>query len=176
MRRVYLAGPDVFLPRPWERGEVLRAICAQYGLEGVFPLDGSEPGDAIPPAAVIAAANEAHIRNCDAVLANLTPFRGASADAGTVYEVGFARGLGRPVVGYSNDARTYEQRCAQGPADGLAVEAFGLAENLMIACGVDALYACTVAEGALWTDLAGVHLAARRIAGLLSGTSAGATG
>lgn len=176
MPRVYLAGPDVFLPRPWERGETLRTICAQYGLEGVYPLDGSAPGAEVPPASVISAANEAHIRSCDAVLANLTPFRGVSADAGTVYEVGFARALGRVVVGYSNDPRSYERRCAAEATDALTVEAFGLAENLMIACGIEALFACDVTAEARWSDLAGVHLAAARLADLLSRTSAAATG
>ena len=42
------------------------------------------------------------MRSCDAAVANLTPFRGVSADAGTAFEVGFMRALGRPVLGYTN--------------------------------------------------------------------------
>jgi nucleoside 2-deoxyribosyltransferase len=41
---------------------------------------------------------------CDVVIANLTPFRGPSADAGTLVEVGWFLGRGRPVFGYSNAA------------------------------------------------------------------------
>ncbi len=37
--RVYLAGPDVFLPDPHARGAALKRICARHGLTGVFPLD-----------------------------------------------------------------------------------------------------------------------------------------
>ena len=37
--RAYLAGPDVFYPNPLEIGEAKKAICAQHGFEGVFPLD-----------------------------------------------------------------------------------------------------------------------------------------
>ena len=47
----------------------------------------------------IAMRNETHIRSCQAVIANLTPFRGPSADVGTVYEVGFARALGLLIFG-----------------------------------------------------------------------------
>jgi len=144
---VYLAGPDVFFPDAPARGRALKAICAEHGLLGLFPLDGEVPGQ--PDAASIAAANEALIRSSDAVIANLSPFRGASADSGTAFEVGFARALGKPVFGYTLDPRPYEDRCAAPPvnaapdragtlrdADGLEVERFGLAENLMIACGL----------------------------------------
>jgi nucleoside 2-deoxyribosyltransferase len=37
------------------------------------------------------------IRNCDGMTVNLTPFRGPSADAGSAYEMGFMRALGRPM-------------------------------------------------------------------------------
>ena len=77
------------------------------------------------------------MRECDAVLANLTPFRGPSADVGTIFELGYARGLGKPVFGYSNELRPYCERCGsltpEGmDADGLHVELFGCVDNLMI--------------------------------------------
>jgi nucleoside 2-deoxyribosyltransferase len=37
--RVYLAGPDVFLPDPHGRAAVRKAICARHGLSGISPLD-----------------------------------------------------------------------------------------------------------------------------------------
>ncbi len=79
-----------------------------------------------------------------AVIANLTPFRGPSADAGTVYEIGFARGLGLRVFGYATVAQDFLDRTlAAIPArqaedggwwdpDGLLIEQFGLFDNLMI--------------------------------------------
>jgi len=137
--RVYLAGPDVFLPDAKARGESLKAICARHGLVGVFPLDNPDT----PLAATIATGNEALIRSCAAVIANLTPFRGVSADAGTAYEVGFARALGLPVFAFTADPRSYAARCAtlEGAvegrdAEGFAIEMFDLPENLMIACAV----------------------------------------
>lgn len=148
--RVYLAGPDVFLPDPQARGAALKAICAAHGLVGVFPLDPlrGEPAEwrALPPWRQIALRNEAHIRASDALIANLTPFRGPSADPGTVFELGFMRALGRPVFGWSRDPRPFAQRTlaflgAAGPAgsdpcwrdrDGQALEWFGCTDNLMI--------------------------------------------
>ena len=79
-------------------------------------------------------ANEAHIRSCDALIAELTPFRGPSADVGTVYELGFMRALGRPVFGYSNVARRFGARvlaalggAARRRADGIWEDAEGMA-------------------------------------------------
>ena len=151
IKRVYLAGPDVFLPDAPHRGERLKRVCARHGLLGVFPLDplAGEPAEwaALPLARAIARRNEAHIRGCDALIANLTPFRGPGADGGTAYELGFARALGRPVFGWSNAAGSYLERCAHWPGavrvgaawrdpDGLEIEAFDLPDNLMMACAV----------------------------------------
>ena len=40
----------------------------------------------------------------DAIIANLTPFRGAGADPGTVYELGYMAGRRKFCLAYSNDA------------------------------------------------------------------------
>jgi nucleoside 2-deoxyribosyltransferase len=78
------------------------------------------------------------MRDCDIIVANLTPFRGASADAGTLVELGWFLGAGKPCWGYSNcakgfAARTQTQLAAiQDALPGIAVEDFGLADNLMI--------------------------------------------
>lgn len=182
--RVYLAGPDVFLPEPMARAEALRSICATHGLEGVSPLDPLAGGDpaawaGLPLARQIALRNEAHIAGCAALIANLTPFRGPSADAGTVFEVGFMRALGRPVFGWSNDARPFVVRthaflggAAQHDQEGLLVEDFdGMADNLMIDGAIlgsgGELVARDAPPGARWTDLAAfthcVALAAARL-------------
>lgn len=152
--RVYLAGPDVFLPEPTIWLERKKAICARFGLTGVSPLDApaDEPAAwaALPVWRRIALCNEAHIRGCDALIANLTPFRGPSADAGTVYEVGFARALGLRLFGYATVSAGFLDRtlahlegsAAQAPdgswwdADGMQIEQFGLFDNLMIEGGI----------------------------------------
>ena len=144
---VYLAGPDVFLPDAPDWLARKKAICAGHGLTGVSPLDplAEEPAAwaEVPDWRRIALRNEAHIRGCVAVIANLTPFRGPSADAGTVYEVGFARGLGLRVFGYATVTAGFLDRTlaafpgsrdgdAWRDQDGLLVEQFGLFDNLMI--------------------------------------------
>ena len=39
--RIYLAGPEVFLPDSLDIGAKKVALCAAHGFEGVFPLDAS---------------------------------------------------------------------------------------------------------------------------------------
>lgn len=134
--KVYIAGPDVFLP-PDEVSTMVarkREICSVAGLDAVFSLDqpvrtsGMKPDKA---GCAIAQKDEATVRGCDAVLANMTPFRGASMDCGTSFIVGFARGLGIPVFGYTNDVRPYAVR-AGALSDGLQVENHGLVDNCMV--------------------------------------------
>ncbi|HUB43822.1 MAG TPA: nucleoside 2-deoxyribosyltransferase [Acetobacteraceae bacterium] len=153
--RVYLAGPDVFLPEAEAWAARRAAICARHGLTAVSPLDalGDEsPWTNLPDWQQISFRNEAHIRGCQAIIANLTPFRGPSADVGTVYEMGYARALGLAVFGYSNCPVPFTQRSldyvmthsvAMGgsgrvwrDADGLLIEQFKRHDNLMIEGGI----------------------------------------
>lgn len=138
--RVYLAGPEVFLSDAETVLARKKAICARLGLIGVCPLLDA-PGPAAQErsqrAFAIAATNEALIRSCVAIIANLTPFRGASADAGTVYELGFARGLGLGLYAYTNDPRDYAARVLDDP-DQMDIEDFGLSDNLMLEGGIAA--------------------------------------
>ena len=164
--RVYLAGPDVFLPAPHDRGAALQRICAAHGLEGVFPLDPLRGGDlpgwaGLPEGFRIARRNEAHIASCQALIANLTPFRGPSADVGTVFELGFMRALGRPVFGWSNSVQAFADRTRAfigGAVDaaGMSVEDFGLADNLMIEGAIagagGAFFTAAVPPDAVWRD------------------------
>jgi len=132
--RVYLAGPDVFFPNAIEIGEVKKQICAQYGFEGVFPLEA----DFSALFDLEDSAEQGHksfdlvvelMDNCDLVIANLTPFRGPSMDVGTAVEVGYMYGCSKPVFGYTNISADYAERVNP---DGLMVESFGLVDNLMV--------------------------------------------
>ncbi len=184
--RVYLAGPDVFLPDPLARGRKLKEICAEHGLTGVFPLD--PPTDmragwsALPQWRRIALCNEAHIRSCGALIANLTPFRGPSADPGTVFELGFMRALGRPVFAWSNEPRPFAPRTLAWLDDlarpdgrdgwrdgnGMAIESFGCTDNLMIDGAVAELGGVIVlgatTPDATWTDLEAFRRCLARLA------------
>lgn len=168
---VYLAGPDVFLPDAREMGERKKALCARHGVQGLYPLDNALSLDGLdPPAAGLAIyrANCEAMRRADFAIANLTPFRGPSADAGTVFEVGFMTALGKPVFGYSHEDGPYLKRCrrrglvamvhggAARDAEALVVEDFGLEDNLMIVGGVlEHGDQCTETrpDAVRWTDL-----------------------
>jgi len=169
-RRVYLAGPEVLLPDARGIGARKRAICERHGLIGVFP--GDEEGVCDPArlpseqSLAISRAMERTMQGCHAMIVNLTPFRGPSADVGSAYEMGFMRALGRPIFAYSNDERPFLDRVIAfygGTArlrptgehedpDGMAIEPFALHDNLMLAGGVIASGGCIVAEAAQHTE------------------------
>ena len=114
-KRIYLAGPEVFLANAREIGARKRAICERHGLVGVFPADEEDACDPALPLAeqglAISRAMERVMRGCDAMIVNLTPFRGPSADVGSAYEMGFMRALGRPIFAYTNDAPAVPRSC-----------------------------------------------------------------
>jgi len=76
--------------------------------------------------------------NCDAIIANLTPFRGISADPGTVFEVGYMIGQGKPAFGFTLDSRHYRERADSTGLDelGHTIEDFEMSDNLMIEGGI----------------------------------------
>jgi nucleoside 2-deoxyribosyltransferase len=150
--KIYLAGPDVFLPDAVEVGRRKRELCEHYGAAGLFPLDNAVDLTAPTASMDIFRGNRAMMDEANAIIANLTPFRGPSADAGTVYELGYMAGRGKLCLGYSNDPVIYCDRVAQThristkdgalfDEAGLVVENFGLVDNLMIVHGLD-LHGC----------------------------------
>ena len=136
--KLYLAGPDVFRPDAVIWAGSVRELCRAAGHQALIPLDDDAP----TTAAAICHSNLQRIAECDAVLANLNPFRGAEPDSGTCVEIGYALALGKPVIGYAADLRPLRERLgASGPgpdgrwrdATGHVVEDFGLPLNLMLA-------------------------------------------
>lgn len=180
---IYLAGPDVFLPNALEIAREKRRLCSEHGFVGRSPVDNDldlPPRSKADLALHISAANEEMIRQCDLVIANVTPFRGPSADVGTAYEMGFARALGRPVFAYSNVEGSLLERTLQhelestrmtappghptaneGSTDlfGMSIENFGLFDNLMLVGAVRSsgaeIVIHPVAIAARFTDLGG---------------------
>lgn len=140
---IYLAGPEVFRPDALAEGERLKALCAEAGFAGLYPLDGAPPEG--ENAVAIRARCIAGIGRADALVANISPFRGTHMDPGTAWEIGYATARGKPVYLWSTDPRPMRERvpATLGPdgwrdQDGHLVEDFGQAENLMI-CGPDAV-------------------------------------
>jgi nucleoside 2-deoxyribosyltransferase len=91
-----------------EIGERKKHLCANYGFIGLYPSDNELQSDKD-----IFAANMKMISEADCGIFNLTPFRGPSADVGTVFELGVMVTLGKPVFGYTNSMRDYATRCRQ---------------------------------------------------------------
>jgi nucleoside 2-deoxyribosyltransferase len=132
---VYLAGFDVFRSDAVAHGAWLKQRCAARGLQGRYPIDNQLPAGLTPAEAAghIYRHNVRMLRECSAVLANLTVFRGLEPDSGTVFEVGMAVALGKPVWAYFEPVG--DLRALVGSAtDGFSVEDFGLPRNLMLAC------------------------------------------
>jgi len=148
MKKIYLAGPDVFLRDGREIGRRKRELCEASGFEGLFPLD--QDPEVETDAGAIFAANRRLIEQADLGLFNLSPFRGPSADPGTVFELGMLFARGKPLFGYSNATATYRDRVKETlggrgrigalltDPDGRTVENFGLVDNLMIVHAIEA--------------------------------------
>ena len=150
--KLYLAGPEVFLPDARAVLDEKAAMTRAYGFEPICP------GDLIiPPAPTrhqfglnISEIDESFMNRADGVIANLTPFRGIAADPGTVFELGYMCGAGKIVSAYTNVTETHFDRTLawyggqlteddkgvrRGP-DGHSLEDFEMIENLMLHGGV----------------------------------------
>lgn len=151
--RVYLAGPEVFLPNARIILDLKGSLTRSAGFEPVSP--GDVAIDTMPDkhelGLAISVVNERLMKSADAIIANLTPFRGISADAGTVYELGFMCGQGKLAFAYTNLADDYFLRTVayyggkvitgldgrNRGHDGLSIENFDMVDNLMVDGGID---------------------------------------
>ena len=139
----------MFLPDALDIGQRKRDICERHGLTGVYPLDNAVDLSARDASLQIFRGLEAMMDAADAIIANLTPFRGPGADPGTVYELGYMAGRGKLCLAYCNDPAPYAERVARLTkvmrtsdnrlidGDGLTVEDFGLPDNLMMIHALD---------------------------------------
>src|SRR3982074_1054615 len=166
--KIYLAGPDVFLPDAVDIGRLKAELCGRHGLLGLYPLDKPSDPAAKDASLRIFRGNETMMIEADAIIANLTPFRGPGADAGTVYELGYMAGRGKLCLGYSNNPSSYADRVREVTevnsrdgrlidALGSTVEDFGLTDNLMMIHALD-LHGCALvtprqAPANIWHDL-----------------------
>jgi len=133
----YLAGPDVFLPNAVAHAARKVEICRRAGLQGLPPLNDDAAAAATQPEfwQVIYEKDIAMMEKSDIIIANLTPFGGASADSGTLIEVGWFLGKGKPIFGYSNTPENFESRMRRqlgATQVDFDIEGFHLPDNLMI--------------------------------------------
>ena len=170
--RVYLAGPEVFLHNASEVLERKRELTRAAGLIPVSPGDNSVPqlDDGHALGLAISRIDEQLMDSADAIIANLTPYRGHAADTGTCFEVGYMCAKGKHAFAYSNVAADHYARILKhhdgnvvagsdghkrGP-DGFLVEDFDMTENLMLDGGIErrggVIVRGNAAPWALYTD------------------------
>jgi nucleoside 2-deoxyribosyltransferase len=146
VKKIYIAGPDVFERNSIEIGKNYLHLCEKYGFSGHYPLDNviNFNQEKKQIALDIFRANEKLIDECDIVVANLNAFRGKEADSGTVWECGYAYGKGKTVYGYMEKIGAYiesfdaNEKREEGTffwdKDDRFIEDFDYPVNLMIAC------------------------------------------
>lgn len=145
-QKIYLAGFDVFYANALEVLALKKQLCQRYGFVGLAPLDNSVDMNA-PKAMIRKSIYEANIKmieESDIVCANLNAFRHGEPDAGTVFEIGYAKALGKRVYVYveSNESmlektKAFDTACvsddnAWWDHNGLLIEDFDAPFNLMI--------------------------------------------
>lgn len=158
---IYLAGPEVFLPNPIAAGEEKKQLIKRlseernwpFKLAGLYPMDNEIPNfkpDRVT-GIVIYEANIKLMQEADYVAANMVRFRGPSMDVGTAFEMGFMRGLNKPVFAYyesypfyqtdekpglyAERVKAFYQVSADNPekdVHGQTVENFEMSDNLMM--------------------------------------------
>lgn len=181
---LYLAGPDRWFPDAEAHALRRKALCEAAGFRPLTQMDagGSDPDASELMAREVYAETASRIRRADALIANLTPWRGPGGDAGAAYAAGFAAGLGKPVFAYLNvtsdqeaDYRTRVEMLMGAAPDGAGVwrdaqdceiEDFGLPESLML--WVEARQFFVIVTDDPIGELAGLELAleaVRRYAG-----------
>lgn len=174
IERIYLAGPQSALAGADRLLADQRALCLAAGFTPLTPetagLVEEEPSEAM--ARELYTHRMGRLREADAVVANLSPFRGPAADPVATFEAGFAAGQGKPLFAYLNVGSEEEAELAvriesfegaEAGDDGLwrdgqgyEIEDFGLPESLMLWAEARRLYVIVTPEPK--TDLTGLQL------------------
>jgi len=177
MRRiasVYLAGPDMLHPDAVGLIAQKQALCSAAGYTPLTPdaqaLLDEDRTEVM--ARRIYAERLIRLKEADAVIVDLSPFRGPNCDPATAFEAGVMAGLGKPVFAYMNVrseeeaeflARVEEYEGAEGEEDGVwrdgagyLIEDYGLPETLMLWGEARRLF--VIVSGEPDADLTGLQL------------------
>lgn len=149
--KIYLAGPEVFLLNASSVFQQKKIICSKFHHEGITPFDVEVTSSLSPQetALSIFQKNIQLIQNCDAVVANVTPFRGPHMDLGTAFEIGYAFALQKKIVGYTQNSQLLLDKIPHQKNDThqvyvdsqhFIVENFCLHDNLMIEMALHTLH------------------------------------
>lgn len=174
IRSVYLAGPALPPPHDGVVAGQAKVMCeaAGYAAMGLAldPTVEQAPSEAM--AREIYAQRVATMRQADAAIVNLTPFRGPHCDPAAAFQAGFFSGLGKPVFAYMNlltedeaDLRVRVHNFIGAAPDGEGVwrddlgapiEDFGLPESLILWAEARRLYVIVTPDPE--ADLTGLQL------------------
>lgn len=177
MRRissVYLSGPERWAPGAQALIARQRSLCEAAGVEllSAPPTALDTPDSSELAARELYAGALASLRQADAVIANLTPWRGPSGHPAVAFEAGFASALGKPVFAYINvreegeaeyvarvdsllGVSVDEHGVVRDPEDTM-VEDFGLPETAMLWAEARRFFCVVTADP--WDDVTGVEL------------------
>ncbi len=174
IRSIYLAGPALSATNAEAAGLESRLMCeaAGYSALGLDPEGLVERSPSEAMAREIYAHRVAKMRQADAAIVNLTPFRGPHCDPGAAFEAGFFSGLGKPVFAYMNlvseeDAELRARVDAYIGAEmddagvwrddlGAPIEDYGLPESLILWAEARRLYVIVTPDPE--SDLTGLQL------------------
>ena len=154
--------------------EESKMLCEAAGFAAVGfdaePLVEQAPSEAM--AREIYAHRLTRMRQADAAIVNLSPFRGPHCDPAVAFEAGFFSGMGKPVFAYMNlvsegeaelRARVEAYVGAEPDGDGVwrddlgaPIEDYGLPESLTLWAEARRLYVIVTPDPE--TDLTGLHL------------------
>lgn len=147
---VYLAGPERYEKDAAEIYDRMKKLCADLGLKAIAPIDWAEGIEPLETDSFYAAAAnlfdnyQQHVRDCDAVIANLNDYRGYECSNDVGFECGMGFQLGKKLYGYMDDAGFMKDRVPhlgeeEGFRDmtGANVENFDYPLNLMFSCSMD---------------------------------------
>jgi len=166
--KIYFAGPDVFYREVFDIAKEKKRIIHDLSngrMIGCHPFDNDveQMSDPMDMGRMISRENRKMMDQCDIILANITPFRGANIDDGTAFEIGYMMAQGKPVYAYSNaGTKLYIENVVswadktEGVSlseidkdgcirdhDGAVVEQFGFPCNLMIGDIIEGRFAVT---------------------------------
>lgn len=109
--RVYLSSFERYDNDAKEKFEVMKKICAKYGLIAISPLDDApmvekvESDDPYEMAYNQFDHYQQHVRNCDLILANLNDYHGYEPNDDVSFECGMAFQLGKKCFGYLKEVK-----------------------------------------------------------------------
>lgn len=151
IRKIYIAGPAVFLPNAKEILQRYSEICRENGFEGLTPFDTvPSSSGGLERGREIFLSNMELIRKSDFIIADCNSFRGACIDDGTAWEIGYGFACDKIILGYRDRLSPLPENAAEKirtfphesgyriDEDGyLLNEDFGNTVNLMIEFSIE---------------------------------------